>query len=224
MYGEFIPTMAPTSSLPTRSDKTFSNYFSQNNTKNRSTLFSTIAEYNGTSFLHSLQTSVESTVKSFKHHLKRVSNGLFTYEELNTFIIQVESILSLQPITTILTFPNDLQALTLGYFLIGRPLTELPEHDSSNNPANFFLGNTYQRSSATSGHDGTKRTLMILTFAINRPRNNGSSDQWVSVTETYPGPDIICIVDVKISTDSYKRNVQKLIPLPMLNLLSRTAR
>ncbi|KAK9301926.1 hypothetical protein QLX08_005923 [Tetragonisca angustula] len=56
---EFIPTMAPTSSVPTRKDKTFNNYFSQNNTKNRSTLFSTIAEYNGTSFLHSPQTSVD---------------------------------------------------------------------------------------------------------------------------------------------------------------------
>jgi len=53
----------------------------------------------------------ESSVKLFKHHFKRVvGDSLFTFEELNMFIVEVEGILNSRPITVISSNPNDLQA------------------------------------------------------------------------------------------------------------------
>ncbi|XP_043461940.1 uncharacterized protein LOC122498322 [Leptopilina heterotoma] len=77
----------------------------------------------------------ESMVKSFKHHLKRVvKNVLFTFEEINTFIIEIEAVLNSRPLTPISHDPNDLIVLTPGHFLIGDSLTSLPELDFTLTP------------------------------------------------------------------------------------------
>ncbi|XP_039315352.1 uncharacterized protein LOC120359941 [Solenopsis invicta] len=79
----------------------------------------------------------ELTVKSFKHHLKRViGDSLFTYEELETFTTEVESILNSRPITSISTDPNDLLVLSPAHYLIGKPITSLPESDLLSVPEN----------------------------------------------------------------------------------------
>ena len=64
--------------------------------------------------------------------MKRVvTNLLFTFEELNTFIIKVEAILLVnsRPLTAISTDPNDPPVLTPAQFLIGDSFTSLPEGD-----------------------------------------------------------------------------------------------
>ncbi|XP_025996386.2 uncharacterized protein LOC113005268 [Solenopsis invicta] len=79
----------------------------------------------------------ESVVKLFKHHLRRVvEDSLFTYEELSTFVTEVEGILNSRPITTISSDPNDMLVLSPAHYLIGRPITALPEGDLSSTPAN----------------------------------------------------------------------------------------
>ncbi|XP_065084798.1 uncharacterized protein LOC135707008 [Ochlerotatus camptorhynchus] len=72
-----------------------------------------------------------------KHHLRRVIGNAFLPREIfSTILAQVESCLNSRPITPLSSDPNDLQALTPGHFLIGRPLDALPDPDYTSLPEN----------------------------------------------------------------------------------------
>ena len=69
----------------------------------------------------------ESAVKSVKTHLKRVVSPVrLTFEEFTTVLTQIEACLNSRP-------PDDdgISALTPGHFLIGKPLTSLPDSQLS---------------------------------------------------------------------------------------------
>lgn len=79
----------------------------------------------------------ESAVKVFKHHLIRtVGDTLLTFEQLETYVIEIEAILNSRPISPLSPDPNDLQPLTPGHFLIGGPLTSIPQIDFTETPTN----------------------------------------------------------------------------------------
>ncbi|XP_043474385.1 uncharacterized protein LOC122506335 [Leptopilina heterotoma] len=62
----------------------------------------------------------EAAVKSLKHHLRRtIGETLLTYEELNSYLCEIESILNSRPLTPMSMDPNDLRVLTPGF--IGDP-------------------------------------------------------------------------------------------------------
>ncbi|GFY30309.1 integrase catalytic domain-containing protein [Trichonephila clavipes] len=70
----------------------------------------------------------EAGVKSVKHHLKReIGNLHFTFEEFETIMIQVEGILNSRPLTPLSSDADNFDVLTPGHFLIGRPITSIPE-------------------------------------------------------------------------------------------------
>jgi hypothetical protein len=72
-------------------------------------------------------------VKSLKYHWKRiVSKALLTFEEFNTLIMQTEACFNSRPLTTLSNDPNDPSYLSPRHFLIGAPLTSLPEPDFTN--------------------------------------------------------------------------------------------
>ncbi|GBL92712.1 Speckle-type POZ protein-like B [Araneus ventricosus] len=70
----------------------------------------------------------EAGVKSFKHHLHRtLTNCKITIEEFETIVIQIEGILNSRPLIPLSDNINEYEVLTPGHFIIGRPITAIPE-------------------------------------------------------------------------------------------------
>lgn len=70
----------------------------------------------------------ERNIKSLKHHLKRViGEESITYDELATLLARIESFLNSRPLLPITDDPDDFNFLTPGHYLIGGPLTAIPE-------------------------------------------------------------------------------------------------
>ncbi|XP_043496394.1 uncharacterized protein LOC122520365 [Polistes fuscatus] len=84
---------------------------------------------------HNFRGIMEAVMKSFKHHLIReVRETLLTYEAMLTYVLEIEAIINSRPLTPVSYDPNNLRALTPGHFLIGDPLTSLPDHDHRDVP------------------------------------------------------------------------------------------
>lgn len=86
----------------------------------------------------------EAGVRATKFHFKRVaSNSFLNYEEFYSLLVQVEAILNSRPLSPLSSDPNDLNPLTPAHFLVGRPLTALPEAALLATPENRLT--RYQR-------------------------------------------------------------------------------
>ena len=81
----------------------------------------------------------EAAVKSFKHHFSRtVGDTLLTFQQLETYTIEIEAIFNSRPVSPMLSDPNDLRPLTPRNFLIGFPLTSFPQTDFTDAPSNHL--------------------------------------------------------------------------------------
>lgn len=70
----------------------------------------------------------EAGVKSMKFHLRRsLGESILNYQEAKTVLAQIEAVLNSRPLTPISNHPCDMEALTPGHFIIGKPLTSFPE-------------------------------------------------------------------------------------------------
>jgi len=70
----------------------------------------------------------EAGVKFLKYHWKRiVGKALLNFEEFSTLLTQAEPCLNSRPLIALSNEPNDPSYLSPGHFLIGAPLTSLPE-------------------------------------------------------------------------------------------------
>ncbi|XP_018306518.1 uncharacterized protein [Mycetomoellerius zeteki] len=177
----------------------------------------------------------ESTVKLFKHHFRRVvGDSLFTFEELNTFVAEVEGILNSRPITTLSSDPNDMSVLTPAHCLIGKPLTALPEGDLTCVPANRL--STWQHITKVRQdfwarwyleylnelqirHKWTKDgpQLKIGTIVLIKDKRIPCT-QWMlgRITKLFPGQDdVIRTVSITTTSGEIMRPVKSLCPLPM---------
>jgi len=177
----------------------------------------------------------ESTVKLFKHHLKRVVGDLlFTFEELNTFIIEIEGILNSRPISTLSSDPNDPIALTPAHCLIGRPLINMPEPDLLSSPANRL--STWERITKVRQDFWARWNLEYLNELQTRRKWTKDGEridvgmlvlikekglpcmQWAlgKITQIHPGSDgIVRTVSIKTSKGEIKRSTKCICPLPI---------
>lgn len=174
----------------------------------------------------------EAGVKSAKFHLKRVAgNTALTFEELSTFFTQIEAILNSRPITPISSDPSDLNPLTPGHFLIGRPLMSVPSL-----PVTSLRPDRYRRIEQLRQHfwERWRREFMAELQNRTKWRRNQSplniGDMVIlkednvmplhwrmgRVTKLYPGNDgMPRVADVYTSRGTIKRAVNKMCLLPI---------
>jgi hypothetical protein len=77
----------------------------------------------------------EAAVKSVKKHLTlTLTETALSFEEFNTILCQVEACVNSRPINALTSDPEDLEALTPGHFLTGRPLTAPPQRPIEGHP------------------------------------------------------------------------------------------
>ncbi|XP_076626738.1 uncharacterized protein LOC143344506 [Colletes latitarsis] len=70
----------------------------------------------------------EAAVKSMKFHLRRVVGDTpLTYEEMATVLAQIEACLNSRPLSPLEVDTEANESLTPGHFLVGGPLTAVPE-------------------------------------------------------------------------------------------------
>ncbi|KYN21881.1 hypothetical protein ALC57_05735, partial [Trachymyrmex cornetzi] len=177
----------------------------------------------------------ESSVKLFKHHFKRVvGETLFTFEELNTFITEVESILNSRPIVSLSSDPNDLLALSPAHYLLGKPLNTLPEGNLSSVPANRL--STWQHITKVRQDFWTRWNLEYLNELQRRSKWNKDGPElkigaivlvkdkglpcahWSlgRISALHPGEDGISrVATIKTTSGEVKRATKLLCPLPM---------
>jgi len=177
----------------------------------------------------------ESAVKSCKTHLaKVVGSALLTFEELAIVTTQIEAILNSRPLTPMSADPTDLQALTPGHFLIGRPLVSILEADLTNLNVNRldryqlleqmkqnfwkrwsieYLTQLQQRNKWKKVQGTIKKGTMVVLREPNVPPITWRLGR---VVDVHPGRDgLVRIVDVKTATGTYQRSLSKLCVLPI---------
>ncbi|XP_071051383.1 uncharacterized protein [Onthophagus taurus] len=177
----------------------------------------------------------ESTVKSFKFHIKRVlGETKLNCEQFYTLLTQIEAILNSRPILPLSSDPTDLEPLTPGHFLIGQPLQAIPQENVVDVPTNRlnnfkqqqqllqrfwrvwnheYLHTLQQRSKWTRNNHDVQIGTMVLLKEQNIPPL-----QWRlgRIEELYPGQDhIVRVVLVRTRNGMVKRAVAKVCPLPI---------
>ncbi|XP_070530058.1 uncharacterized protein [Cardiocondyla obscurior] len=175
----------------------------------------------------------EAAVKSAKFHIHRViGKATLTYEELATFLTQVEACLNSRPLLPITDDPEDFEALTPGHFLIGQPLNAIPEPSLQEIPENRLKrwqliqkmrDHFWQRWSneyiptlnVRNKWSVTMKNLKINTLCLIRGEGTAPS-KWPlgRIIAIHPGADgQVRVVTVKTATTTYTRPVVKIVPL-----------
>lgn len=177
----------------------------------------------------------EAAVKSMKHHMHRVcKDALLTFEEFGTLATKIEAILNSRPLTAISNDPNDMQTLTAGHFLIGRPLNALPQADQPSVPIHHlqrwdrvqrmqqhfwkrwsqeYLHQLQVRTKRYKERTDIKEGQMVMMHIDNQP-----ALQWpiARIIAIHPGKDgVTRVATVKTSKGIYQRPVNKLALLPI---------
>ena len=176
----------------------------------------------------------ESAVKSFKNHLKRIIGDVkLTYEETYTVITQIEGCLNSRPLVATGAMDDDgIEVLTPGHFLIGRPLTAIP--DPENSYQSMSLLKRWHLCQLLTHHFWKRWLLEYLStlqkiYKWQYPTKGVVPGDVVLIIEkgivpmkwpmariikTYPGEDgVTRVVDIKTAKGIYRRPVHKLAPL-----------
>ena len=172
----------------------------------------------------------ESTVKSTKYHLKRVTAYVkLTFEECSTVIVQIEACLNSRPMVALSCNDDGIEALTPGHFLIGRPIESLPDpsfsyrtvsllrrwHLCQNLVRQFWQRWSHEYLASLRRYAKWRKPTKNLSVGdiIVLQENNMVQTKWPlgKVLKTYCGDDgLVRVVDVKTQNSVFKRPVNKI--------------
>ncbi|XP_047545909.1 uncharacterized protein LOC125077861 [Vanessa atalanta] len=177
----------------------------------------------------------EAGVKSTKYHLQRVLGcSNLTFVELYTTLTQIEAILNSRPLTPLSSDPDDDTPLTPGHFLIGRPLTSIPQpnlQDLSMSQltryqrieqlrqhfwtrwSKEYVAELQQRTKWRACKDGLELGSLVVVKEDNLPPLKWRLGRVVAV---HPGSDgIVRVADIRTSTGVIRRAFNRICPLPL---------
>ncbi|XP_063981499.1 uncharacterized protein LOC135164772 [Diachasmimorpha longicaudata] len=177
----------------------------------------------------------EAAVKSFKHHLKRVlKDHKLTYEQLNTFLIEIEAILNSRPLCALSADPNDPIAITPAHLLIGRPFNQLPERSFSSVAVNrLSIYNFITKAKQDFWNKWHKEYLHELQTrhkwqdstaelqvgsVVLLMDDHLTCARWPLgvITEVFPGNDGVArVATIRTTNGTFKRNITRLCMLPI---------
>ena len=177
----------------------------------------------------------EAAIKSMKRHFYRtVGTTKMSFENFTTLITQIEAILNSRPLIATSSDANDPSALTPAHFLIGRPLTGLPEPSqednrtlsrrfkSINNIVRQFwkkwsvdyLTTPQHRQHRPQWHDNKQKHAVNDIVIIKEDNTPAMIWPLVRITKIFDGNDkIVRVVQVKTQTGLYIRPVSRLVTL-----------
>lgn len=173
-------------------------------------------------------------MKSFKHHLRRtVGDQKLTSNQLYTVLTRIEACLNSRPIVPLSDDPSDLQPLTPGHFIAGRPLLQRPladdvEHLPENRLTNWGrcqkLMQTFWRrwkeehlvtmQARTKWHEVCQNVKLNDVVIILE--ENTAPSRWPlgRIVTLHPGSDsLVRNVTVRTQNGFLKRPIQKLVRL-----------
>ncbi|XP_039297947.1 uncharacterized protein LOC120354643 [Nilaparvata lugens] len=176
----------------------------------------------------------ENAVKNFKKIFKVVTfNHVLNFEDMTTFAAQIEAILNSRPLVPLTEDPQDLQYLSPGHFLVGRPLTALPFHcPPTTHVDNRCRWKLLQKITRELWDRWSKEYLVTLqrkhkwltesdnltvdTMVLLKDLNSAPSTwKLARIIETHPGADgKVRVVTVQTAHGRFKRAISSLAPLP----------
>ena len=176
----------------------------------------------------------EAAVKAAKNHLKRiVGNVKLTFEELSTVLVEIEAVLNSRPLFIISNDPADPLVITPAHYLIGRPLTAIPEPSLEDIKATRlsrwqhlqlmrehfwrawsreYLNTLQPRKKNLRTMPNIRENMVVLLHDRNQPPLNWKLGR---ITAVYPGDNgLVRAVDVKAEGSIYRRSINRISLLP----------
>ena len=160
-----------------------------------------------------------------------------TYEQLHTYVVEIEAILNSRPLTPVSSDPNDLLPLNPGHFIIGSSMTSIPQDNLCQVPAHRL--NCWELAQQMRRHFWDRWHKEYLNEMISRSKWQLSTNQdnitigtlvvvkednlppmkWslALIIEIHPGRDgIVREVTLQGISGAARRALKSLYPLPVI--------